>query len=264
MAIVTLTTDWGIRDHYLAGVKGNLLKLIPDVKIIDISHDIPTFDIYQTSFILKSSYKNFPDGSIHLIGVNSDASTKEPHTLVKYDGQYFIGADNGIFSLMFDKEPEKIIELEIIQDSDKFTFSTKDVFVLAAKHLSEGKSPEDLGFVKKELTKKMSFEPVIESNSDGSTTIIGKVIYLDRYQNAITNISESLFLKYADNKSFRLSFNTFDEAIKELSSSYSDVPISEMLALFNSISLLEIAINQGNAGSLLGLKIDTRIRINIK
>jgi S-adenosylmethionine hydrolase len=264
MSIITLTTDWGRRDHYLASVKGNLLKLIPDITIVDITHEISTFDIYQTSFILKSCFLDFPEGSIHIIGVNSDASIEEPHTLVKYKGHFFIGADNGVFSLMFDEEPEKIIELEIIQQTDKYTFSTKDVFVHAAQFIHEGKDINELGFVKAELNKRMSFEPVIESNSDGSLTIIGKVIHLDRYENAITNINEELFLKYIKGREFSISFNSFTEAIQNISKSYSDVPVSEMLAIFNSVGLLEIAINQGNAASLLGLKIDSRIRLIIK
>lgn len=264
MAIITLTTDWGCRDHYLASVKGCLLSLIPDITIVDISHEIPIFDIYQTSFILKSSFKDFPKGSIHIIGVNSDASIEAPHTLVKYKGHYFIGSDNGVFSLLFDEHPEKIIELEIIQKTDKYTFSTKDVFVHAAKHISDNKAIEDLGFEKSDLTKRMSFEPVVESSNDGSLTIIGKVIHIDRYENLISNISEVFFNKYIKGKRFSISFNTFSDAITNISKSYSDVPVSEMLAIFNSIDLLEIAINQGNASSLLGLKIDSRIRIVVK
>ena len=264
MAIVTLTTDWGIKDHYLASVKGSLLKHIPNVQIVDISHDIPAFDINQASYILKSCFRDFPDGSIHIIGVNSDASPKFPHVAIKFENHYFIGADNGIFNLMFDKKPDAIVALEIIQDTEKYTFSTKDVFVKATQLLTEGKPIEELGFKRDELTKMMSFEPVVESDEDGSVSIIGKVIYVDKYENAITNINWDLFNKQGNKRPFKISFNSFKNIITNISETYSDVSISEACALFDSNNLLEIAVNQGNAGSLLGLYHDTKIRISFE
>ncbi len=264
MAIITLTTDWGSKDHYLAGVKGSLLKAIPNANIIDISHEIPPFDTYQASFVIRNCYKSFPANTIHIIGVNSESSIETPHVVLRYDNQYFIGSDNGIFSLIFDDEPSKIIEIDIIQDTDKFTFSTKDVFVKVAQHLADGKLIDDLGFPKDSLKKLMSFEPVIENIDEGETAIIGKVIYLDRYENAIVNIRHELFESTGKGRPFTISFNSFSNAITKISTSYGDVAVSDMLALFDSNNLLEIAINQGNAGSLLGLKIDTKVRVTFK
>ena len=262
MAIVTLTTDWGTKDHYLASVKGSLLSRIPDVQIFDISHDVPPFDINQASYILRSCYRDFPEGTVHLIGVNSDSSPDYPHVAIKIDGQYFIGADNGIFSLIFNKKPDYIVALEIMQDTDKFTFSTKDVFAKATEMLIKGTPIEKLGFERKELTKRMSFEPVVETDPDGSVTIIGKVIYVDRYENAITNINRAFFEEQGKKRPFTISFNSFKNIIDRISQSYSDVAVSEACALFDSNDLLEISVNQGNAGSLLGLKRDTKVRIS--
>ena len=261
MAIITLTTDWGIKDHYLASVKGSILKAIPNANIIDISNQIDAFDTYQASYILKSAFKNFPDQTIHIIGVNSDASTVQPHLTVKCCNQYFIGSDNGIFSMMFGNAPMEIVEMEIIQDNDKYTFSTKDVFIKAAKHIAEGGDFTELGHIRDSIRKAMIFAPVIEMDSD-TITIIGKVIYVDRYENAITNISSELFDEYVDQKSFNINFNSFDD-ITEISKSYLDVPAGEICALFDSNNLLEISMNQGNAKSLLGLAVDTRVRVNI-
>ena len=264
MAIITLTTDWGTKDHYLASVKGNLIKNIPDAKVIDITHEIPPFDINQTSIILKNCYRDFPDGTIHLIGVNSEASIQTPHTVIKIDNQYFIGADNGIFSLVFDRIPDEIVELEIHQDTDKFTFSTRDVFIKAACHIIEKGEILSLGRRKSQVVQMKSFEPVIQRDeSDGSIIITGKVIYIDRYENVMTNIGERHFREYHKNRKFSISFNSFNE-ISTISESYNDVAPGEMLALFGSNQLLEIAVNQGNASSLLGLYRDTRIRIIFK
>ena len=256
MAIISITSDWGIKDHYLAAVKGSIHTHIPNAEIIDVSHNIPSFDLNQTSFIIRNSYKYFPKGSIHIIGVKSDASIKTPHTAVLYDGHYFIGADNGIFSLIFDHDPEKIVEIDIIQDSDSFTFSTRDVFVMAAAHIAKGEPIENLGILKESLMQKMSFAPVLEKN-----TIKGKVIYVDTYENLITNITEATFRQQLGKKAFSIVFRTPGYIISKISKSYDDVPEGEMLALFGSGGHLEIAINLGKASSLLGVHIDDIVRI---
>lgn len=262
MAIITLTTDWGTKDHYLASVKGSLLSHIDNVQIIDITHEVIPFDIYQASFIFKNSYRNFPDGTIHIIGVNSDASIDKPHIAIYCNHQYFIGADNGVFSLIFGQKELEIVEIDILQESDNYTFSTKDVFVKAAQIINNDKGIGNLGTKRDKINRMMSFEPVVEIDDD-LIAIIGKVIYLDRYENAITNISEELFYSYAKNRKFDITFNTYSEELTAISKSYLDVPPSEMCAIFDSNGLLELSINQGNASSLLGLKLDSRIRINI-
>lgn len=262
MAIITLTTDWGTKDHYLASVKGSLLTHIENAQIIDITNDVLPFDIYQASFIFKNSYKNFPDGTIHLIGVNSDASIEQPHIAIFYNNQYFIGADNGVFSLIFGQNQLEIAEIDIVQESDNFTFSTKDVFVKAAQIINKEGSISNLGPSRDKVNRMMSFEPVVEID-DESIAIIGKVIYLDRYENAITNISEELFYSYAKNRKFDISFNSYSNELNVISKSYLDVYPSEMCAIFDSNGMLEISINKGNAGSLLGLSLDSRIRVTI-
>ncbi|MCD4678882.1 MAG: SAM-dependent chlorinase/fluorinase [Bacteroidales bacterium] len=256
MPIISITSDWGLKDHYLAAVKGSILTYIPDATIVDISHDIPSFDLNQTSFVIRNSYEYFPKGSIHIIGVKSDASIKTPHTAVLFDGHYFLGADNGVFSLIFNRDPEKIVEIDIIQDTDSFTFSTRDVFVRAAAHIAKGEPLENLGIVKDSLMQKMSFAPVVEKNA-----IKGKVIYVDTYENVITNITEPLFKELVGKKSFSIVFRTPGYLISSISKSYDDVPEGEMLALFSTGSHLEIAINLGKASSLLGLRIDDTVRI---
>lgn len=259
MAVITLTTDWGTKDHYLASVKGAILAQMENARIIDVSHEIAPFDLNEASYILRNVWENFPEGTIHIVGVNSEASPDHPHVLIKEKGQYFIGADNGIFSLMFDETPEEIYELDIIQASNKFTFSTKDVFVQVAKHITEGNSLEDLGDKLPELTKRMAFQPVTEPN-----IIKGKIIYIDRYQNVVTNINESLFKKMCGKKKFQILISAGKYKIKKIDTSYSDVGEGELVALFGSDYLLEIAQNRGRAAGLLGLQLDDVVRIEIE
>jgi len=238
----------------LGAVKGTILSKIPDATIIDITHSIPSFEIEQAAFILKNSYRNFPEGTIHIIGINTEESDKMPHTVVEMDKHYFIGTDNGIFSLIFDNQPDKIVELNIPQDSNFFTFSTRDRFINDAAHLAEGKAIEELGDVKKNIMEKMLFNPVIDKN-----VIKGHVIYIDSYENIITNITESFFMEIAAGRKFSILFRTYE--IAKISSSYTDVPVGEILAFFDSNNHLEIAMNQGNAAGLLGLGYKDLVRI---
>ncbi|MCD4744912.1 MAG: SAM-dependent chlorinase/fluorinase [Bacteroidales bacterium] len=255
MPIITLTSDWGLKDHYVGTVKGSILSKLPEAIIVDISHQIPAFNIEQASFIIKNCYQNFPKGTIHIIGINTEESDKNPHTVVFVNGHYFIGTDNGIFSMIFNKKPDKIIELDIIQDSDVFTFSTHNRFIKAAVHLAKGKKIEDLGTVKNTLNEKILFEPVVNDN-----LIKGLVIYIDSYENIITNIKEPLFMEISKGRPFSINFRSNE--IKRISKSYNDVPIGEILALFGANKHLEIAINQGNASSLLGLYYKDPVRID--
>jgi S-adenosylmethionine hydrolase len=257
MPIITLTSDWGHSDHYIGAVKGSILNQLPDVKIIDISHQVAPFNIEQAAFILKNCYKNFPKGTIHIIGVNTEESDKNPHTVVFIDDHYFIGTDNGIFSMIFDKPPKKIIELNIMLDSDYFTFSTRDRFVKAAIHLAEGKKIEDLGVERKKVNEKILFKPAVEKN-----IIKGIIIYIDSFENVITNITEQLFKKIGKGRKFSVLFR--GESINKIYKSYNDVPVGEIVAIFGSNGHLEIAINQGNASGLLGLGINDTVMIEFE
>jgi S-adenosylmethionine hydrolase len=259
MPIITLTSDWGLKDHYLGAVKGAIYNRLPGVRIVDISHTIPPFDLNQAAFIIRNFYKNFPKGTIHILCINTEASIETPHTLVIHDGHYFIGSDNGIFSLIFDEKPDSIIELDVLQDSDYFTFSARDVFVKVACHIAEGKPVEQLGSPKNGILQKMSFKPAIDGN-----LIKGKVIYIDNYENVFTNITEAFFRSVVKGHKFAIMFRSASYRITAISKSYKDVVEGEMLALFSTSGHLEIAINQGKASSLLGLKMDQPILIEIQ
>ena len=259
MAIITLTSDWGLKDHYTGAVKGAILKLMPDAQIVDISHHIPAFDLNQAAFIIRNFYPDFPEGTVHILAINTEAAIETPHTLVYHRGHYFIGADNGIFSLLFDDKPEKIIELDIIQDSDYFTFSTRDVFVKVACHIASGKPLEELGFAKENILQKMAFQPVIQGD-----LIKGKVIYIDNYENVFVNITEALFKSAVNNHKFAITFRSHNYRITEISKSYKDVNPGDMLALFSTSGYIEIAIREGKASSLLGLKMDQLVTVELE
>lgn len=254
MAIITLTTDWGLKDYYVGAVKGAILTQLPEARIVDITHEVPPFDILKASYILKNSYANFPKGSIHLIAVNSQATTDIAYLIVKHNDHYFIGADNGIFSLMLAGKPEKIVEISVTAGRNNLIFPSKEVFAQAACHLARGGTMEVIGKPKLGWEERIHHQPVTEKN-----VIKGNVIYIDSYENVIINITERLFEDVGQGRAFRIIFKTY--FVDSICKSYNEVVHGERLALFNSTDNLELAINQGNAAGLLGLKINDMIRI---
>jgi len=256
MAIITLTTDLGLRDNYVASVKGAILSELPDTTIIDITHNIPSFDLFKTAFIIRNCYHDFPKGTIHIIGVNSETNINSPHIVIYNKGHYFIGADNGMFSLIFDANPDKSFELNLSQDTDRITFPTKDVFVKAACHIARGGTLEVIGTQQTKIVERTIFRAVNENN-----IIKGMAIYIDHYGNVITNITEMMFKEFGRGRKFSIFFRRAEYEINQISKSYCEVPDGERLALFSSTGFIEIAMNKGNASKLFGLKQGGIIRI---
>lgn len=257
MAIITLTSDWGMSDHYISAVKGAIISRLPDAQIIDITHNISKFSLGETAFIVKNAYKNFPKGSIHIIGVNSESSIETPHSVIYYDEHYFIGSDNGLFALLCDKEPEKIIEITVNQDSDYFTFPSRDIFAKVACMIAEGTSLDKIGTARKALRKMNSYLPVTDEN-----TIKGIIVYFDSYDNAFTNITEALFRQVGKGRKFTAYLKS--EEIQVIHKSYSDVATGDIVLLFSTTTHLEIAINKGSARNLLGINIYDTFRIEFQ
>lgn len=259
MAIITLLSDWGNKDHYAGMVKGRILSKIPQASIVDISHNIPPFNLNSASFVLRNAFPVFPENTIHIIDIASDATIDMPHVVAQYEGHYFIGADNGIFSLIFDHAPEKLVEVDMIQDTDTFTFSAYDIFIKVAGHLIDGGSFEEIGPERKSLTQRIALSPVTSAD-----LIKGHVIYIDSYENVFTNIHKPLFDRIGQKRPFRISFGSARYGVNKISQSYKDVHEGEILALFSSTGHLEIAISMGNAAGLLGLKVDDSVRVEFK
>jgi len=254
--IITLTSDWGTRDYYVGTVKGTLLKHIPDVNIIDISHEIEPYDIIQAAFVLRNSYKHYPKGTIHIIGVDSDASLESPHSMIYADGHYFLGADTGIFSLFLDEKPDRIVNLDLVQETSYLTFPGRDLFCLAAKMIVDGEPFENFGDEADSLNKLQAISPVIDKN-----IIRAKVIYVDRYQNLITNVTKELFRRVGNDRKYVIEFHSKEYNLYKISDSYNDVNEADLLAIFGSGGYLEIALCRGKASELLGMTVDSGIII---
>ena len=260
MPTVTLTTDWIQEDYYVGAIKGKLTASCPDLKIIDITHSIPPFNTARAAFVIKNSFHHFPEGTIHLIFVNAEPSKDETILAIEYKGHYFIGNDNGIFGLIFRDEPSAIAELPV--KSSNQSFLSLEVYTGAACHLASHGTIEGLGRSRESFNRSVPRRATIEQD-----IINGSVIHIDSYQNAITNITKELFERIGNGRQFEIALQSNYYKITRINQTYTETSVGELLALFNSLNLLEIAINKGNASELLNLTTSSTIRIkffNIK
>ena len=196
MAIITLTTDLGQIDAYVGSVKGKLLTKCPSATLVDISHQIPRFNIFHAAYVLQNAFPDFPEGTIHVIGVESTEAEDIRAVAIRYQGQYFIGFDNGLLSLVCQGQPDEMVTLDA-RHLDHQTFLLRDLLAEAACELANGKPLAQLGRPVQALVEAHTQEPVLV---DGS--IRGNVVYIDHYGNAITNISEQLFRERGEGARF--------------------------------------------------------------
>ena len=272
MSIITLTSDFGSKDYAVAAVKGSLLDLINNPTVIDISHEITPHSITETAYLLNAAYPNFPKNSIHIIGIDSEKTPEQRHLIARFNGHYFIGADNGIFSLIAEQDQfDIIIDIQHPKSKDS-SFPMLDVFVDIAAQIIFNEKLENLGNPTTEIKKWIKNKPDILSDNE----LIGHVSYVDRYGNLVTDISKEIFDRVCRNRNFEIFASS--AKISKIHQNYNsfinfELPNSQRqktgnaLAIFNSLGLLEIALYKsdpqhgGSASSLLGLDIGDSIKI---
>lgn len=252
MPLITLTTDFGEAGYYAPALKGCLLRRNPELNIVDVSHQVKPYDIVQAAFVLRNAYPNFPSGTVHLMCVDNSS---QPLSLIAFekDGHFFVGPDNGVFSLVFSEMPKKCFRLPLLRNS---AFPLNEALADAVEHLTFGKPLVEIGLPAGEVERRIALQPVLSTSQ-----IRGSVIFIDGHDNAIVNVRRPLFEKVRNGRAFRLYFKRHDP-ITKLSLNYHDVPVGEVLCLFNAADHLEVAINMGRAASLLGLKMDDMVQID--
>jgi len=255
MSIITLISDFGLKDHYVSALKGAIYSLMPQVIIVDISHQIEKYNIQSAAYNLKQVYSSFPKRTVHIIAMNTEFWNTGGYMAVEHDGHFFVAADNGFFSLLFDEPPLKIIEIPV-EEEVIMSFPVRDIFVAIACKLASGAELTSLG---KPKTKLREFLP-FRASSMGDI-IRGTVVYIDSYDNAITNIDKILFDRVGKGQPFVIEFAK-DYQIERISRDYNEVPPGEILALFNSSGFLELAMRNGNISGLLHLNLNAPITVN--
>lgn len=245
--IITLTTDFGLNDHYTGAMKGVIYSINPDAKIVDITHNIPPQDVFRGAFILRNAYRFFPEGTIHVVVVDPGVGSNRRPITVQADQNFFVGPDNGLFSFIYrESKSVKINEIansKFLLPETSNTFHGRDIFAPVAAHLSLGISFGDLG---NEVLDPIKFE-IIDPEVYGDE-IIGEVIYEDSFGNLITNIPARMIKSGS-----RICIGKW--VIDSVSESYSEVQRGELLAIVGSSGLLEFSVNQGRASDLIRSKL---------
>ena len=265
MAIVTLTTDFGMKAHFVGAVKGALHSEIPDVTIVDVSHNISPFSVIEAAYITQNAFRSFPKGTIHIIGVDSELNPENKHIAMALNGHFFICANNGILSMIcLETTPDHIVEINI-HDKVVGSFPVLDVFVKVAAHIARGGTLEIIGKTIEQIKPIKNLAPFVSSDQ---LQLIGNVIFIDRYDNVITNIKKRFFESIQKGRRFEILVR--NKRFKKIYTNYSDIvdfsiPLQNRndegraMVVFNSSEYLEIAMYKSNkytvggASSLMGL-----------
>ena len=255
--IITLTTDFGTSDAYVGIMKGVILSINPNVRIVDLTHAIPPQDIYEAAFSIYAAHRYFPKGTIHIIVVDPGVGSDRQAIVSRIGSAYFVCPDNGVLSYLLqsvENEGGRSIDSVAIQNSAYYlpevsnTFHGRDIFAPVAAHLSLDVSLDGIGPPVQTLVQLPI--PKIDISGD---TLIGQIIKIDRFGNLITNISKGAFEAFlSDDVMYEIRVG--NASLNQLNAAYADTEIGEPLAIVGSSALLEIAINGGNAAKQFGLK----------
>ena len=255
MAIVTLTTGW-TDDFYVAAMKGILLSGIPSVQVVDISHHTPTFStgISYAAYLVKQSYKYFPENTVHIISVTSEYNRKTPFVAAYYHGRYFVGTDNGFFGMLFDDAPEAMVRIEKYDDDSSPNYPAISVFAPAAVHLANGGDIAELGSKYTDYRRMTTILATIAGSQ-----ITGTIVYINAFGNVITNITREDFDRVGKGRNFEILLQRAKRKITRINKYFREASEGEILAVFNISGLLELAINKGKIAEMLRLELDANI-----
>ena len=253
MALITLLTDFGYRDPYLASLKAEFFTINSSLNLVDISHDIDKYDIQQAAFVFNLVYRSFPSGTVHLLGVEQ-AYTPCEYLIVRTEDAVFIAPDNGVLSLLKEFSPLQIIE---ITRKEENSFVMKNELVKIACGLAAGASLLDYG--KEVEDYKKIFAPEIILKED---QIIGNVVFVDSYGNLLTNIHRDIIDVTRGEREIEIKVGR--EYLSVISKDYKVGKEARCIALYNNDGYLEIAMTAANASKLLGVKYESIITVSFK
>lgn len=255
--IITLTTDFGLQDYYVSAMKGVILQQAPDARLIDISHEIPSQDIMAGSWVLKNSAMLFPPNTVHLVVVDPGVGTSRDPVAIKLGDQFFVGPDNGIFSLLTHEDEFEAVRLSnqsYWRSDPSSTFHGRDIFAPVAAHICNGVDLKKLGEPIDELQTYRWAVPI--ADKDG---VQGWVIHIDKFGNLITNISASLIDEVIGSEDVKLYVG--NTILHEIVHTFGAVAEGEPVAYIGSSGMLEVAINKGNAKQMLGVHKGAQISL---
>ena len=262
ISVITLTTDFGERDYFVASMKGVILGINNQARIIDVSHNIKPHSIKETAFLLNSCYQYFPDGTIHVVVVDPGVGSSRRGLLVTTSRFFFVAPDNGVLSYIFENE----IDVEVRQienrqfrlDSEGTTFDGRDLFATSAAWLTRGQTPGAYGRLISDYEKLSIHKPEVKKG-----VLEGHVAYVDHFGNIITNITPDdikLLQEVTKKKDFSLQLGSI--TVKELKTHYEQGSTETPSALINSNGYIELFLQQKRVSDKLGVKIGDSVHIS--
>jgi len=257
MSIITLLTDFGTEDAYVGVMKGAILSINPSAVVVDVCHYIDPQDVIEAAYLIKSSYRYFPKGTVNIIVVDPGVGGNRSIVAVEFSGHIFLAPDNGVLTLLMDEgEIDTIVRVEnprYFLNSISQTFHGRDILAPVGAHISKGVPIETLGshLGMQDLIRLSIPKPYISDKDE----LIGTIISIDRFGNCISNINENCLNKFVKNGSEkRLEIKIGKTIIKSLSRSYTGVESGCPLAIIGSFGYLEIALNCDNASRQLNVE----------
>jgi hypothetical protein len=246
--ILTLTSDFGLSDHYVAVMKGVILGICPQARIVDISHGINPFEIAEGAYLIAQAYASFPPKTVHVVVVDPGVGTARRPILLEAAGQYFVGPDNGVLSMIYSREEHKV---RLISNDRYFrkpvsqTFHGRDIFSPVAAHLAAGVPPSRMGKLIQDYLRP-SFE---KPQRTGKRTWTGRILRIDRFGNIVTNFHVSDFPNL-ELKNFSLALGPRQVGV--MAHNYSECGPGELFLIVGSAGYLEVSVNQGSAARAIG------------
>lgn len=257
--IITLTTDFGLKDPYVAEMKAVILNISPNTKIVDITHQIEKFNIRMGAYVLAAASSYFPKGTIHVVVVDPGVGTRRKAILIQTKQGYFVGPDNGVLVLAAESQGiehvYKITNPKLKLPKISNTFHGRDIFAPAAAHLAKGTPPSEFGpEIHKIVTPKFA---KITRRKGG---LIGEIIHIDGFGNIVTNFSEKELESMGIKGMVNIKLKNTRLKLK-LCRAYAEVEAQKPLAIIGSHNFLEISVNQGNAADTFKTKVGDKVTL---
>jgi S-adenosylmethionine hydrolase len=257
--ILTLTTDFGLSDHYVGAMKGVVLGICPQAQIVDITHEVPPYQITEGAFAIAQVYRYFPKGTVHVVVVDPGVGTARRPIVMEAAGQRFIGPDNGVFSMIYGREKSKI---RVISTQKYFrkpvstTFHGRDIFAPAGAHVAAGVSPSKLGKLIDDYLRPAFQNPV----QTGKRHWNGHALKVDRFGNIVTNFHTADFPDLG-RRTFAFAIGV--EQVEVLAKNYADTGGAELFAIVGSSGYYEISMNQASAAKLTGVAAGSPVELKV-
>ncbi len=262
--IITLTTDFGLNDHFVGTIKGVILNISPEIEIVDISHSVQAFDVLDGALTIAQSYSYFPSGTVHLVVVDPGVGTARRPILVTSDRHHFVAPDNGVLSMVYARE-ERLHIRHVTADHYSLqpisnTFHARDIFAPVAAWLAKGVDPEKFG---DEISDFVRFNPPKPKSANGNT-LRGVILKVDRFGNLVTNITpqDAPMLFGTEPAPFKMVVGKHE--ITAILPNYSDGSPGEVFGILGSMGYLEISSNRGSAAKIVGSGKGSEVTISLE